>query len=45
MTQIDDTLKRLNQIRLEEARSRFEELLSGKEKNSASYSKRLLLLL
>lgn len=32
MAQIDDILKQLNQIRLEEARSRFEELLSGKER-------------
>lgn len=31
MIQIDDTLKQLNQIRIEEAMSRFEELLSGKE--------------
>lgn len=32
MNQIDDTLRQLNQIRLEEAQARFEELLSGKER-------------
>ena len=31
MVQIDDILKQLNKNRIEEAMSRFEELLSGKE--------------